>query len=187
MVVPAQAAEQRKLLRKQMIEMRERISPQARVAATELIQTHLSAWLARCAPHASTIALYSPHRGEVDLQRWARARRESFALPVVTAKGQPLAFAAWQPGEPTVLDQYGIAVPAVQRIVQPEVLLIPCVAFNAARVRLGYGGGYYDRTLAAFTPRPLAVGVAFAAQSCDFAAAAHDIALDAIITERGVV
>jgi 5-formyltetrahydrofolate cyclo-ligase len=152
-----------------------------------LLETHLSACLALRAPHARTIALYSPHRGELDLRNWARARPESFALPVVVSKAQALVFAAWRPDEPVVLDQYGIAVPAVQHVVQPDVLLIPCVAFNIARVRLGYGAGYYDRTLAALAPRPLALGVAFAAQGCEFEAAAHDIALDAIITERGVV
>ncbi|MFM2398252.1 MAG: hypothetical protein RL341_409, partial [Pseudomonadota bacterium] len=172
---------------RQMIALRERISAPARAAATEQLQAHLNAWLAHRAPRAGTIALYSPHRGEVDLCNWARTRPESFALPVVAGKAQPLVFAAWRPDEPVTLDQYDIAVPAVQRMVRPDVLLIPCVAFSAARVRLGYGAGYYDRTLAALAPRPLAVGVAFAAQRCDFEAAAHDIALDAIITECGVV
>jgi 5-formyltetrahydrofolate cyclo-ligase len=71
-----------------------------------------------------------------------------------------------------------------QVIVQPQALLIPCVGFNRQRMRLGYGGGYYDRTLAA-SPRPLAIGIAYRGSLATFAADPYDIALDAIITEDG--
>ncbi len=81
------------------------------------------------------------------------------------------------------LDRMGVAVPAQLRMVaRPPALLVPCLGFNAQRYRLGYGGGFYDRTLEAL-PRPLTVGVAYAADLAQFASAAHDVALDIILTE----
>ena len=77
----------------------------------------------------------------------------------------------------------GIAVPAPPRtVVQPQALLVPCVGFNADRIRLGYGGGFYDRTLENM-PRPLTIGIGYACAQADFDAAPHDVALDMIVTE----
>jgi 5,10-methenyltetrahydrofolate synthetase len=184
---PVGSAQHRRLLRKQLIAAREGMDARRREQATISIGLHLDAWLASFAPRARVIALYSPHRGEVDLTGWALGRVEKFALPLVTARHAPLTFAAWKPGEPTVPDTYGIATPEKIVPVRPDVLLIPCVGFSNRRIRLGYGGGYYDRTLVATEPRPVAVGIAFEAQRCRFDPAAHDIALDAIITEAGAL
>jgi 5-formyltetrahydrofolate cyclo-ligase len=176
----------RKALRQQLLAAREQMPDAQRIAACTHIAGTLSRWLAQHAPHAGTIALYSAHRGEVDLSAWALTRGEQLALPIAQP-GKPLLFARWQPGDALVKDQYGIGIPAQVQVVQPDVLLIPCVGFTLERLRLGYGGGYYDRTLNAMRPRPRAVGLAFAQQQCSFAAQAHDVALDAIITEAGVL
>jgi 5,10-methenyltetrahydrofolate synthetase len=85
------------------------------------------------------------------------------------------------------VDPYGIPIPATPPAPPPDVLLIPLVAFDAAGYRLGYGGGYFDRTLAALDPRPLSVGVGFElARVADLQPAPHDIPLDRIVTEAGV-
>ncbi len=81
----------------------------------------------------------------------------------------------------------GVQVPAASSAeVAPELLLIPCVGFNQERFRLGYGGGFYDRTLAA-RPRPRAIGVAYECSRAEFSVEAHDIALDAVVTEAGII
>jgi 5,10-methenyltetrahydrofolate synthetase len=107
------------------------------------------------------------------------------ALPVVVARDAPLAFAAWTPGETMVKDGMGVAVPGDLHFVErPPALLVPCLGFNEQNFRLGYGGGYYDRTLAE-APRPYTLGIAYAHQKAAFAGDVHDVALDVIVTEVG--
>lgn len=77
---------------------------------------------------------------------------------------------------------FGTAIPQSNAEVNPDVLLLPCVGFNNGRFRLGYGGGFYDRTLAA-TPRPTTIGVAYDCSEASFGHEAHDIAMDVVITE----
>lgn len=134
------------------------------------------------------MGVYWPIRGEPDLRdayAALSAQGIALALPVTVEKNAPLRFAAWKPGDVTARDAMGIAIPeAAAPFVEPDVLLIPCVGFNSTRVRLGYGGGFYDRTLAK-VPRPRTVGVAYALGLAQFEAEPHDIALDAILTEAG--
>lgn len=132
------------------------------------------------------LGVYWPLRGEPDLQplylELARAGVK-LALPLVLAPDTALAFVEWAPGEAMVSDRMGVAVPAEQRVVdRPGVMLVPCLGFTAERYRLGYGGGYYDRTLEK-APRPVAVGVAYAGDQVAFAGAKHDVALDWVLTE----
>lgn len=132
------------------------------------------------------LGVYWPLRGEPDLQplylELARAGVK-LALPLVLAPESALAFVEWVPGEAMVSDRMGVAVPAEQRVVdRPGVMLVPCLGFTAERYRLGYGGGYYDRTLEK-APRPVAVGVAYAGDQVAFAGAKHDVALDWVLTE----
>lgn len=148
------------------------------------IAENLMAW---CKAHQiAELGVYWPLPGEPDLhQAYAQLAKAGvrLALPVVMARDAALEFAEWQPGEPMVEDAMGIAVPAVRRMVaRPGALLVPCLGFNAQRYRLGYGGGFYDRTLAAL-PRPATAGVAYSCQTVAFEADAHDIALDCILTE----
>ena len=148
------------------------------------IGARVLAW--RRSAAVSALAVYWPLPGEPDLADTYAALAAAgvrLALPVVLERHAALGFAEWVPGEAMLADCMGVAVPAALRMVErPPALLIPCLGFNAARYRLGYGGGFYDRTLEA-QPRPLTVGVAYACQEAQFASAPHDVALDLVLTE----
>ncbi|MDQ1924753.1 5-formyltetrahydrofolate cyclo-ligase [Massilia pseudoviolaceinigra] len=148
----------------------------------------LAWWQGRMAGGAAAVlGVYWPLRGEPDLQPvYAELAGAGvrLALPLVVAPDTALAFVEWVPGEDMLSDRMGVAVPAAQRVLdRPPVLLVPCLGFTAERYRLGYGGGYYDRTLEAL-PRPYTVGIAYAGDQVEFAGAQHDVALDVVITER---
>ena len=109
-------------------------------------------------------------------------------MPVVTAVGAPMVFRAWTPSAAMSSDRYGIPIPADGAAVIPDIVLLPLVAFDPQGFRLGYGGGYFDRTLAAMVPRPRAFGVGFElGRVPDIRPQAHDIRLDAVVTEAGVL
>lgn len=112
-------------------------------------------------------------------------------LPIVIAKEQPLLFRRWLPGEPTIAGVWGIPRPSDEAPeVVPDVLIIPMLAFDRKGYRLGYGGGFYDRTLEKLraTKKIIAIGVAYAAQELDEVPHdAHDQALNFIMTEREVI
>jgi 5,10-methenyltetrahydrofolate synthetase len=143
------------------------------------------AWWRRTRP--PLLAVYWPLSGEPDLRdTYQMLAREgaALALPVVVQRHAALAFAAWTPGEAMVTDSMGVAVPADLRTVErPPALLVPCLGFNEDRYRLGYGGGFYDRTLAP-SPRPCTLGIAYACQQVQFGADEHDVPLDIIVTEE---
>jgi 5-formyltetrahydrofolate cyclo-ligase len=171
-------------LRRSLKQARAALSPSEKNRADASIAERLLAWW-RASGHQE-LAVYWPLQGEPDLSAAYAVLAQAgvrLALPVVLERHAPLAFAAWQPGEAMLVDQMGVAVPAQQRLVaRPPALVIPCLGFNQEGYRLGYGGGYYDRTLAS-SPRAATVGVAYACQQAAFASAAHDIALDLILTE----
>lgn len=107
-------------------------------------------------------------------------------LPVVVEPDEPLAFREWTPATRLVPDRYGIPTPAEGAWQVPELILLPLNGFDAAGYRLGYGGGFFDRTLAALQPRPLAVGVGFEVNRlASIRPESHDQRLDWIITEAG--
>ena len=109
------------------------------------------------------------------------------ALPVVEEKARPLLFRPWQPATRLAPGIWNIPVPAEGRPVRPDALLVPLVGFDGEGYRLGHGGGYYDRTLAAMAPRPLAIGVGFAASRLPtIHPQPHDVPMDLIVTEEGV-
>jgi 5-formyltetrahydrofolate cyclo-ligase len=118
------------------------------------------------------------------------ARGHACLLPVVVARGQPLLFRRWSPGDPLVAGPLGTRMPHQDApIEQPDVLLTPLLAFDAAGYRLGYGGGYYDRTLHALraTRTVLAIGLAYAGQEvASVPRHAGDEPLDAVATEFGI-
>jgi len=136
------------------------------------------------------VGFYWPFRGEIGLHHLIReliAAGAGAALPVVIEKGQPLEFRAWQPGAPLERGVWDIPVPAGRQVVHPTALLVPVVGFDEGGYRLGYGGGYYDRTLAARDPRPLAIGVGYAFQRLvTIHPQPHDVPMDAVVTEAGV-
>jgi 5-formyltetrahydrofolate cyclo-ligase len=172
-------------LRRQLLADRHAIAAEVRRAWDSAIGERVLAWW-RANP-APTLGVYWPIRGEPDLrQTYDELARigAQLALPMVEGRDAPLRFAAWQPGDVLVKDAHGVPVPQrAGAAVHPDALLVPCVGFSDEFVRLGYGGGYYDRTLAV-SPRPLAVGIAYAASRTTFAGEPHDIPLDEVITER---
>jgi 5-formyltetrahydrofolate cyclo-ligase len=136
------------------------------------------------------VGFYWPIRGEIGLHGLVRRLVEQgarAALPVVVAKGQPLEFRAWRPGAPLERGVWNIPIPATREVVRPTALLVPLVGFDAEGYRLGYGGGYYDRTLAAMSPKPLAIGIGYElGRLLTIHPQPHDIPMDAIVTEAGV-
>ncbi|MFP5391675.1 MAG: 5-formyltetrahydrofolate cyclo-ligase [Gammaproteobacteria bacterium] len=131
--------------------------------------------------------VFWPLKGEPDLfpayEALAQRGVELF-LPVVLKRDAPLDFCRWTPGETMHKDAMGIAVPEQLRLAPtPELLLIPCLGWNRAKFRLGYGGGFYDRTLAVAKP-PFTVGVGYADLEAEFPTQTHDVALDVLVTER---
>lgn len=145
-------------------------------------------------PPGATVAGFLACRTEIDVvPLMARLVGEgaSTALPVVAGKGRPLVFRRWRPGEPLEAAHFGIEVPpATADEVEPDVLLVPMLAFDRQGYRLGYGGGFYDRTLERLRAKKpvIAIGVAFAGQEVDeVVRGPHDQPLDVILTERGVI
>lgn len=136
------------------------------------------------------IGLYWPFRGEYDPRRVVRFFWESgasLALPEVVEKHQPLHFREWWPDAPMTTGAYAIPVPHGTRRITPDALIIPMVGFDRRGYRLGYGSGYFDRTLAAFAVTPLTIGVAFEMQRLDDVyPQQHDIAMQYVVTEAGV-
>jgi 5-formyltetrahydrofolate cyclo-ligase len=136
-----------------------------------------------------TIGVYWPIRGEPDLRPWmdgVRARGGKCALPVVVRPKAPVEFRVWWPGMPLDRGVWDVPVPAEGPAVIPDEVVAPLVGFDEACYRLGHGGGYYDRTLAALAPRPRAIGIG--AQSAALSTIfplPHDIPMDVIVTEIG--
>ena len=111
-------------------------------------------------------------------------------IPVIVAAGEPLRFARWEPGMVLVEGPFGARIPENPEYFEPELLIVPLVAFSRAGGRLGYGGGFYDRTLEELRARrpTLAIGFAFAAQEdADLPLEPTDQPLDLIVTEAGVI
>jgi 5,10-methenyltetrahydrofolate synthetase len=131
-----------------------------------------------------------PYRGEFDPRFAVRRLRENgarAALPRVVARGAPLQFQTWWPGAPLRRGVLGIPVPDGTEPLKPQALLVPPVGFDACGYRLGYGAGYFDRTLAAAAPRPLAIAVAFElARMPTIHPQPHDVPMDFVVTEAGV-
>jgi 5-formyltetrahydrofolate cyclo-ligase len=149
--------------------------------------------ITRQSERASLSGFY-PYQAEINvLPLLARLVSEGWqtALPVVMAKGAPLTFRAWAPGEPTGRGIWDIHIPLeTAPEVQPDVLLVPMLAFDRRGYRLGYGGGFYDRTLAELRKlKPVtAIGVAYAEQElAEVPVSEFDEPLDWILTERGVI
>ena len=107
-------------------------------------------------------------------------------LPVVMDSNSPLEFREWTPHSEMIEDRYGIHIPARRDVLRPDATLMPLNGFDGAGYRLGYGGGYFDRSLAGMNPRPLAIGVGFELARLDsIRPQAHDLPMDFIVTEAG--
>jgi len=178
----------KKLLRRQLQAERQSLFDRHQRAVH--LQEVLRVWLV--ARQERTIGAYWAIKGEFDalpaLYRWSEAdERRRIGLPVMDRETKQLRFHVWYPGCPMEEDAYGIPKPKDTEEFAPQLLLVPCVGFGPGGLRLGYGGGFYDRTLAALQPRPITVGVGYAHGFVPWLEAEpHDIALDAILTEDGV-
>lgn len=140
---------------------------------------------------SAVVAGYWPMGSEIDVRPLCRRLRDagvSTALPVVSNKSQPLIFRVWEKATELAPGPYGTHQPTeASRTVAPDILLVPLLAFDARGNRLGYGGGYYDRTLTALRAlrSVLAIGVAFDGQRVDrLEVGVHDAPLDGVVTER---
>lgn len=171
-------------LRRTLKERRRAIDHATKLAWDDRIGARVLAWW-RTHP-GTVLGVYWPLAGEPDLRPAYAELAETgvrLALPVVLARDTALGWAEWVPGEPTVADTLGVAVPADLRMVdRPDALLVPCLGFDGRGYRLGYGGGFYDRTLAQ-APRPRTLGIAYACQRAEFEIGEYDIPLDEIVTE----
>lgn len=141
---------------------------------------------------AAIVAGYWPIRGELDdrpILRELSRRGQVCALPHLAGNNAPLDFRFWNEATPMITGKHGIAEPSPDRVVIPDIVLVPLVAFDAHCHRLGYGAGCYDRTLAALKKsRPvLAVGIAYETQRCDdLPTEETDVRMDMIVTDREV-
>ncbi len=136
----------------------------------------------------TTLGVYFSTQNEPDLTALYDTLSQKgiiLSLPVVIKKAAPLQFAKWMPGDPLVKDSYGISTPEIRDFVPlPQALLIPCLGYTTERFRLGYGGGYFDRTLEQ-KPRPHTIGIAYSCLASRFPIQEYDIPMDCIITETG--
>ena len=127
-------------------------------------------------------------RAQLATESIASRSPRKIGLPVVNKVHKTLSFHAWYPGCPMEEDAYGIPKPKDTEIIVPTLLFVPCVGYGPGGYRLGYGGGFYDRTLATLQPRPVTVGLGYTnGWLPDFEPQAHDIPLDALLNDNGVV
>jgi len=182
----------RAALRHKLIQ--ERLDMPDRLARAEDLQSVLRIWLVR-RPEA-TIGAYWPIKGEFDplpaLYRWSEGdterRTRKIGLPVVDKEHGTLRFHVWYPGCPMEEDAFGIPKPKDTEVFDPQLMIVPCLGYGPAGLRLGYGGGFMDRTLAEMRPRPATAGIGYAHGFRPLLKPEpHDVPLDAILTEEGVV
>ena len=151
--------------------------------AAELLADVLAAY------RGAVLSGYMPMRTEIDPLPAMAAHQGPVGVPVIVGPAQPLRFREWSPGCTMVPGEFGALIPAEGGWLEPAVLIVPLLAFDARGYRLGYGGGFYDRTLEGLRGRGpvLAVGFAFAAQEVEAVPIdATDQRLDMIVTEQGV-
>jgi len=195
-VDPEQArdvARWRKAERVRLRAERSGMSAAARGAAGAALSGHLRDLLAdRFGDMRDRVfSAYWPIKGEPDLRSLMadlHAARVRVALPLVEVKHSPLVFRRWTPETRMVRGDWNIPVPPPKaEVVTPDVMLAPLVGWDRDRYRLGYGGGYFDRTLAHLSPRPFVIGIGLqAAELATIYPQPHDVPLDAILTEEGV-
>jgi 5-formyltetrahydrofolate cyclo-ligase len=171
--------------RQRLLALRTNLPPAERRGWGDAIEARLQALLLE--RPGITLGVYWPFQAEFDprpLINWLLAQGSAVALPAVVDKKGPLEYRAWRPGEPLVDGVWNIPVPEKRAIVVPQAVLAPLVGFDRDCYRLGYGGGYFDRTLAALSPRPLAIGVGFELSRIEtIHPQPFDMPMDLVVTE----
>jgi 5-formyltetrahydrofolate cyclo-ligase len=179
----------RRAERERLIAARLAIPGDERRASSRRIVERLDAALGDIA--GRIVSAYWPIRGEPDLRLWIEGLAErggASALPVVVKRHAPLTFRRWRRGEALEPGVWNIPVPSDGAIVTPDIVIAPVVGFDPACCRLGYGGGFFDRTLAALPRLPRIIGVGYARQEIrTIYPQAHDVPMDMIVTEAGIV
>jgi 5-formyltetrahydrofolate cyclo-ligase len=178
--------EWRKETRTRLIKQRIGISALDHAAWSARISRSLAAALGPGG--AKLIGFYWPFRGEYDprdLMATLRDQGTRIALPVIEERDQPLSFREWQPGSLMTRGVWNVPMPESGEIVVPDLLVVPLVGFDAQGYRLGYGGGFYGRTIAAMPAKPRTIGVGFElGRLLTIYPQPHDIPLDSVVTER---
>ena len=180
--------EEKQALRDKLVAARQALPD--RLERAVQLQSVLRVWLTSRRERA--IGAYWPIKGEFDplpaLFRWSEASGvRRIGLPVVHKESKTLQFHVWYPGCPMELDAYDIPKPKDTEVFQPELLLMPCVGYGPAGARMGYGGGFYDRTLLNMHPRPLTVGLCYSNGFLPLLRLSPgDRPVDALITDDGV-
>jgi 5,10-methenyltetrahydrofolate synthetase len=170
-----------------LLARRDALTPEDRGHAAEVIGSKLDELIAARA--CTTIGLFWPIKLEINLLSWAHALEQrsgvTLCLPVVMTRNEPLEYRRWSQGEPLARGIWDIPVPAARDVIFPDLMLAPMVGFDRAKYRLGYGGGYFDRTLASLPRRPLVVGIGYEFSALDtIFPQPHDIPMDEVLTER---
>jgi 5-formyltetrahydrofolate cyclo-ligase len=187
-MTPSDVYAWRKKERRRLLAAREAVTPEQLQDWRARIDHHLE----RAFPDLvhGVVAFCWPYRGEYDVRHHAAQLRRlgaSTALPVVVAAGVPLIFRKWYPGVKLKDGPLGIPYPEDAEVLTPDHVLLPMVGWDAAGYRLGYGGGFFDRTLASMARRPRVIGVAYELQYLPtIHPQPHDIPMDFLVTERGV-
>ena len=188
-------AVQKKVLRKALLD--KRLQMPDRLQCAEQLQRVMRIWLVGRAD--TVIGAYWPIKGEFDplpaLHRWKedgelveQPQLRRIGLPVVDRAHKTMTFHAWYPGCPMEEDAYGIPKPKGTELIVPTLLFVPCVGYGPGGYRLGYGGGFYDRMLGSLNPKPFTVGLGFGTGFVDdLEPEPHDVPLDAILNDHGVV
>jgi 5-formyltetrahydrofolate cyclo-ligase len=178
----------RKAERARLVAARENLPAATRELFRQRIDAHL--WRSFPGLAAAKLAFCWPIRGEYDARRLAQRLRECgavTALPVVVAPRQPLVFREWHPGVALASGPLGIPFPAGSEPVVPTAALVPMIGWDEAGYRLGYGGGFFDRTLASLVKKPVVIGVSYElATMKTIRPQSWDIPMDWVVTERGV-
>ena len=186
-MTPDELTRWRKAERRRLLAAREALD----AGAVERARLRIDAHLERAFPGLASarLAFCWPIRGEYDARPFAqglRGRGAVTALPVVVAPGRPLEFRVWHPGVALAAGPLGIPYPADSEAITPTVILLPVIGWDEAGHRLGYGAGYFDRTLASLAKRPLVIGVSYeVARMPTIHPQNWDIPMDWVVTERG--
>ncbi len=191
-VDPEQArdvARWRKAERERLIELRCSLDVEYRADQAAIIATRLEEIIASSGAAAPTVSSYWPIRGEPDLRPWMSSlclAGVSVALPVAVAPAQPLTFREWRPETRMARGLWKIPYPADGKVIIPNVVIAHGVGFDSRGYRLGYGGGFFDRTLALLDPKPLTLGVGYpGAEIRTIFPQPHDIPMDWVVTGTG--
>ncbi|NNM60798.1 MAG: 5-formyltetrahydrofolate cyclo-ligase [Steroidobacteraceae bacterium] len=190
-MMPAQNWEEvrrwRKLTRERLIEHRTALAPAVRRSLGERACAAL-AQAVDLRPY-EVLGFCWPIRGEFDVREVAKrhlAGGGRLALPVVVEKSAPVEFWRWYPGMAMQTGFWNIPIPKRRELLVPQAVIVPLVGFDESGYRLGYGGGYFDRTLAAASPRPFAIGFGYAdSRLATIHPQPHDIPMNLIVTDEG--